>query len=281
MRRIFSSFVLIAAACTPAPTPTTPASGPVRLEQAWILQGLASPESVIASAETGVLYVSNVGGEGDVKDGNGFIARVSRDGQILQREWATGLNAPKGMALYNGVLFVSDIDQLVEIDVATGAVRARYPGGRFLNDVAVLADGTVIAADSDGARIYALRNGALEEWVASTLLDSVNGLLSEGDRVVVTTMRGRMLAIDVASKAITELANGIAEGNGVAPMGGGAYLVTEWPGRIFQVSRDGAVTTLVDTREQDIFQNDILFLDGVLYVPNWQPGTLTSYRVSR
>ena len=282
MRKHVVIFALACVACVACAPTTAPApQGPVRLEQAWVVTGLASPESVIASNDPDVLYISNVGGEGEVKDGNGFIARVSREGRVLQRDWATGLNAPKGMALHNGALYVSDIDQLVELNAATGAVRGRYPGGSFLNDVAVLRDGTVLAADSGGSRIYALRNGALEEWAAGPLLDSVNGLLPEGERVVVTTMSGRLLAIDVASKAITELSNGIAQGDGVARLDDGSYLATEWPGRIFQVSGEGAVATLLDTRGQNIFQNDILLMDGVLYVPNWQPGTLTAYRVSR
>ena len=34
----------------------------------WVLDGLAEPESVALAADGRTLYVSNVGGEGDVKD---------------------------------------------------------------------------------------------------------------------------------------------------------------------------------------------------------------------
>ena len=44
---------------------------------------------------------------------------------MLEREWATGLDAPKGMALANGQLYVADIDRLVEIDPATGKIVAQ------------------------------------------------------------------------------------------------------------------------------------------------------------
>src|SRR3712207_6954360 len=53
--------------------------------------------------------------------------------------WVTGPNAPKGMRAHKGVLWVSDIDQIISIDIATGKItrRLKVSGARFLNDVAI------------------------------------------------------------------------------------------------------------------------------------------------
>ena len=74
-------------------------ASPSALQRVWLVEGLASPESVALSADGRFLYVSNVNGEGEDHDGNGFIAKVSLDGRLLSRTWATGLDAPKGLAL--------------------------------------------------------------------------------------------------------------------------------------------------------------------------------------
>ena len=110
----------------------------------WETTGLKTPESALAVPAEGFAYVSNVAGKPTDKDGNGFISKVSlADGKIIALEWAKGLDAPKGLALAGGKLYTSDIDQLVEIDPASGKILAKYdaPGATFLNDVAADAQG--------------------------------------------------------------------------------------------------------------------------------------------
>ena len=105
----------------------------------WTIGGLAQPESVALSADGRTLYIANVGGDGEARDGNGYISRATTGGKLVEKMWVTGLDAPKGAAVAGGRLYVSDIDKLVDIDIAAGKVVARYsaPGATFLNDVAV------------------------------------------------------------------------------------------------------------------------------------------------
>jgi hypothetical protein len=259
-------------------------AAPPRLEPAWRTEGLANPES-IAADPSGGFFVSNVAGEADARDGIGFVSRLAADGALLQREWVAGLDAPKGLLLRDGKLFVSDIDRLVVIDVATGEVEARHavPGARFLNDVAAGRDGAVLVSDSGGARIHALVGGAVVEWLAHDALRSVNGLLPEPDRLVVSTMQGRLLAVDWDSKAVTVLAEGLGNADGVVRLDDGSYLVGEWPGRLFHVvpaaGAAASVATLLDSREQKHYLNDFLRQGELLLVPNWEPSTVTAYRL--
>jgi glucose/arabinose dehydrogenase len=268
------------AGCAREGPPAAPA--PVRLEQVWRVGGLANPESAALSADGAFLYVTNVNGEGEAKDGNGFIARVSTDGRLLQREFTRGLDGPKGIAVGGDALYVADVDQLVVVDAATGEVRRRVPveGAQFLNDLALAPGGRVLIADSATARIYSVQGvGAPEVWLEHRLLDSVNGLLPEPDRLVVTTMAGRLLAVDYQSRAITVLAEGLGDADGVAALGDGRYLVSEWPGRMHVVARDGAHTTIMDTHAEPRFLNDFLLVGDTLYQPHWEPGEMSAYRV--
>jgi hypothetical protein len=70
-------------------------------QQVWQAEGLDGPESAVLDSEEGVLYVSNVNGEANAADGNGYVAKLSVNGEILDKEWVTGLNAPKGLALHD------------------------------------------------------------------------------------------------------------------------------------------------------------------------------------
>lgn len=253
----------------------------VRLEPLWTLGGLEDPESVALSADGQTLFVANVAGEGDEADGRGFISRISRDGKMLQKDWVSGLDAPKGGIVAGDRLYVSDITRLVEIDIRRGAVAARYPapGAKFLNDVAVAPDGTVLVADSGGAKIYALKAGAMTVWAADPLLDSVNGLLPEPDRLVISTMAGKLLAMDWKSHAVSVLAVGIGQGDGVSRLDDGRYLVSEWPGRLFEVGPKGELATLIDSRKAGTYINDFIRVGDELIVPNWKPGQVTAYRI--
>jgi sugar lactone lactonase YvrE len=271
----------VAAALAAACSPSTPPE-PVALELSWRATGLANPESAALSGDRSFLYVTNVNGEGDARDGNGFISRISTSGDVLQREFATGLNGPKGVMLGGDSLYVADIDELAVVDAATGAVRRRVPidGAGFLNDLTFARDGSVLIADSAGGRIYAVRADEPEIWLEHEYLQSVNGLLSEPDRLVVTTMAGRLLAVDYDTRAITILAEGLGDADGVAPLGDGRYLVSAWPGELFVVAEDGSRTLLLDTRAENRFLNDFLLVDGVLYQPHWEPSEFSAYRLS-
>src|ERR687883_2057839 len=72
---------------------------------------LKNPESVAYSPKQNVLFVSNVNGKPDQKDQNGFVSKVSpSNGSVIELNWVTGLNAPKGIAFSNNnsKLYVSD-----------------------------------------------------------------------------------------------------------------------------------------------------------------------------
>ena len=81
---------------------------------------------VVQDPATGAIYVSNIAGAIMQKDGNGFISKLKPDGTFIAREWVKGLNAPTGLALHDRTLYVADVDELVEINIASGEIANRY-----------------------------------------------------------------------------------------------------------------------------------------------------------
>jgi sugar lactone lactonase YvrE len=148
------------------------ANAPVTLQEAWASDNtLRTPESVLFDRERNVLYVSNMNESNrEQKDGDGFISRLSPDGEVEQLYWVSGLNDPKGMALHNNVLYVADLDEIVAIATQTGSVlsRSKAEKAQNLNDVTADGEGNVYASDSQRGRIYLLRNGRVTNWLDDT-----------------------------------------------------------------------------------------------------------------
>ncbi|MDX1291324.1 MAG: hypothetical protein R3265_00825 [Hyphomonas sp.] len=274
---IFS--ISLVAACSSGPVdPVDEALAVARIEQAWIAGGFESPEGV-APAPDGGYFISNVVGEGSDKDGNGYISHLAADGSITTRNWAAKLDAPKGMAVLDGALYAADIDRVVMVDVENGERLGAVgiEGAKFLND-ATDWNGAIYVSDSGDAAIYRISGGAAELWLQDERLAGVNGLLGDGDRMLVSTMTTGSLFSVTTEGDLTEIASGMEDADGIGLVPGGGYLVSSWPGQIHYVGEDGAVTTLVDG---DILQNDLTVIGGTVIVPNWAQNTVTTWTVSR
>lgn len=272
-------FILLISACLSA---MAQQSIP-ELTLVWTLEGLESPESVLLSQDNSFLYVSNVNGGGGDKDGNGYIARVSLTGELLECDWVDGLNAPKGLGLKDGKLYVSDIDQVVIIDTATESIEKRIEvsGADFLNDITVNTDGTVLISDSGNSTIYKLNdNKQAEVLMTDDSFSGINGLLPHDGQLLITTMdKGELLSLDVATQNINVIAGSMKNADGITPVTGGGYIVSSWPGQLFYVSDDGESTELLNTTEDKKYMNDFMLLGDILLIPNWQPGSLSAYQL--
>src|SRR5262245_1555518 len=70
-----------------------------------ITQGIDTPESAYVDAASGFLFISNIEGQPNEKDGKGHIVKATTDGKVVSSAWVAGLNAPKGLRSYNGTLW--------------------------------------------------------------------------------------------------------------------------------------------------------------------------------
>src|SRR5690349_15349275 len=79
-----------------------------KLEKLWETDSIvAVPESVLPDPKAGILYISLIDGGPWDADGKGGVARMKDDGTGYDSTWATGLNAPKGMGIYQAHLYVA------------------------------------------------------------------------------------------------------------------------------------------------------------------------------
>jgi len=258
--------------------------------------GFQAPESAYWDAASRTWYVSNVAGSETEKDGKGWISSLHADGRSDRPGWVSGLNAPKGIRSRGKTLYVSDIDELVAIDIPNRKIvsRIKAPGAKFLNDVAVGPKGEVYVSDTLKNAIYRCTT-TCDVWVEGANLEGPNGLLVEGGRLIVaafglvtdpatfaTRTPGRLLAVDLKTKVVTVLGNKKPIGNlDGLERDGEDYLVTDnMAGKLLRVSRSGAVTVL-----KDGFKNcaDIGYdaVSGVIAVPEMGSGTVQFFKLEK
>jgi hypothetical protein len=257
-----------------------PASTAGALELLWTASGFEQPEGA-ALAPDGSYFISNIGpGDSAALDGNGYISKLNTDGTVAAAKFAEGMHAPAGLAVHEGVLYAADRDGVAMFDAATGESKGKVlmEGVGFLNDMTVW-KGDVLVSDSGTATIHKITPEGASVFATNAAWEGINGILGDGDRLLITTMtKGDLIAMQGPGSE-TVIATGMKDADGVGLVPGGGYLVSSWPGEIHHVGEDGAVTLLVDTKTDKILQNDLNVYGDIVIVPNWEPGTVTAWKI--
>jgi len=148
-----------------------------------VVTGFHSPESVATDGT--YYYVSNVGRElmPSEKDQDGFISRLDGEGNVLDLKWIENLDAPKGMAILNEMIYTADVDKLRGFEIATQKKVMeldfnRY-GTSFLNDLTIVDDVTLLVSATDIGYVFKVDlrgKGAYEILEIYGDMTGVNGL---------------------------------------------------------------------------------------------------------
>jgi len=229
----------LAATTTPVATSATPpaeAEAPSGPKAAVRFTGaFATPESVIYDEAGDRYLVSNINGKPADVDGNGYISVLSPDGQVTNPKWIAGgvkkakLDAPKGMAIVQGILYVADITAVRKFDVKDGTPKGdiAIEGTTFLNDVSASADGKIYVSDSGmkmGASglepsgtdaVYVIEKGKARPIAKFKDLAGPNGLLATETGVLVASFAtSELYRLDAEGKRkdITPLPEGQLDG---------------------------------------------------------------------
>lgn len=248
---------------------------------------LTTCESVLYNPVANVLYVANIQGDPTAKDGKGFISKLTPEGKIETLEWVSGLNAPKGMGIIGNKLFVTDITDIVEIDIEKGKVTKKYPvkGSVFLNDITTdTTTGSVYFTDMKKSKIQVLasKTGKITDFIAADSLGSPNGLyfLDANTLMLATNGDSKFKKIDLTTKQISVVTEGIDAGDGIEKVGENAYLVSSWTGEVFYIN-NGEKLKLLDTQAEKINAADIGYIPAqkTLLVPTFFKNKVVAYQL--
>lgn len=216
-----------------------------------LTEGFQTPESVLYVADADLYLVSNINGVPLGADDNGYISKIDPEtGKVTEAKWIDGakdnikLDAPKGMAIASGVLYVADINTVRKFDAKTGEPKGdiKIEGATFLNDMAVAADGGVYVTDSGldekfgptktDAIYHIGEDGKVKPLIKDPSLANPNGIIA-GENMsvwVVTFGSGEIYQVDNKGKKAAGQKLPKGQLDGIVALDGGEYLVSSWEG---------------------------------------------------
>lgn len=289
MKRIFSLllFAAVLSSCSgetetqeTTDTNATAAATEPSLTKAWETDTvMITAESTLYDEDNNIIYVSNIDGDASEKDGEGFISIMRPDGSISELNWVTGLNAPKGMAIMDGKLYVTDIDELVEINIADSTIANRYPvqGATFLNDAAT--DGEqVYITDSGTGKVHVLENGSMNTVAEG--MEGINGI-AFNDAGEMYVLDGQGLRKYNMQNKTAETVNGtVTGGDGLVIIDDSTYIASRWQGEIYLI-RNGNEQLLLDTKGEESNTADIDYIEDeqLVLVPTFLKNRVAAYKL--
>jgi DNA-binding beta-propeller fold protein YncE len=193
------------------------------------------PEGIAHDPVTGTFFVSStyrrkilaVTRDGAVRDfttegQDGLLGVVGMHVDAKRRRlWAAASDAGEHMPIKGGTPGGRGVGGLYSYDLATGKLDRKLilderPGAQhFLNDLAIAAGGDVYVTDSMAGTVYVLRVGgdALAPLAPAGALPFANGIVLSGDeRTLFVSTRDGLVSFDVASRRVTPLGAGRADG---------------------------------------------------------------------
>jgi sugar lactone lactonase YvrE len=281
-----------AASAAPAePAPPPPPTPAVKYT------GFATPESVLYDADADRYLVSNINGKPNESDNNGFISVLAPDGGVTTLKWIEGgkgktkLDAPKGMAIAKGVLYVADITVVRMFDAKTGAPKGqvKIDKSTFLNDVGADANGKIYVSDTGvkpGEKgfeptgtdaVYVIEKGKAKPLAKSTDLGGPNGVLPTDKGVVVVTFgSGEVYRLD--DKGQKQDASKPPKGmlDGVVALGD-SLVVSSWEGQALYKGKLGGTYEQVLGGQNSPADIGYDTKRGRVLVPHFLDGTVETY----
>ncbi|MEZ0232986.1 MAG: SMP-30/gluconolactonase/LRE family protein [Methylophilaceae bacterium] len=248
------------------------------------ITGFKTPESVITGKD-GRVYVSEIGEFN--KDGDGQISVIDADGKVSV--FASGMDDPKGLAFIGKDLYVADKVRILKITpdgkwTVLAAKEAFPETPQFLNDLVADKKGNLYVSDSGdmttGGAIYKVDSAGKVKLITSTKQDdriqAPNGLLLEGkDHLLeVDFATGELYRVNIASGALTKIAEGFGGGDGLVRAKDGQLYISDFKGgKVYKADWQGHVELIKEGYQQSA--DIVLSADGKsLIVPEMKTGTV-------
>jgi len=246
-----------------------------RIEQAytqellWTLDsGLVHPESIIWDEEQACYFVSNIGNNESDSTPDGFISKLNENGEIITLKFTNNIQSPKGLCIANKRLYVSALDELLEIDVHNGAILNRYTNAdvQFLNDVTHDDTGNVYVSGMRENAIYKLStSGVFETWFKSDSLEHPNGVFWNKETLFIGGWGNMdaqndikdtisyLFSLNPSTKILTKVSpNRIGKVDGIQETNQGVMISSWKAGEIFTLEPNAKLIIKTETSVGDI-----------------------------
>jgi len=278
--------VLLAGGCT-AP------GGGWRAEKLAVVKGIRIPESLALDRAGGCVLVSNCEGDPDKSwedDGDGFISRMTPEGKMLDKYWIRSkpgavLNDPKGLAIFNGFLYICDNKRLVRVplDRSRGPEEIKLDTTDIFCDPLAWGEHLYVGYGGPEKVIFKFKRSGEVSMIKGVA--SINGLAHDDKRLYcVTWATHEIYEIDPTGKD-EPVAFGLAEKfvnlDGIDVLADGTFVISDLKAnRLYTVAPDRKTVKVlveIDTPADIIVDHQ----RSLLYVPSYTKQMVTIYRLKK
>jgi len=243
----------------------------------WEATSFSMPESVLVIPGHNWLYVSNVNGE----ENDGYISKISRDGEIIEMKWVDGIHTPTGMGYHDGRIYVADQTQVHVISVNTGDIlRTLSSEAKTLNDISLTPDGRVFVSDLSTGSIYTVQGDQVIPWFQPANIATLNGLLVQDNTLYAGSVGtvlsrnlepkqyGSLYKINLSTKSFKMLpsAEKIGPIDGVVKFHDGIVISDPFNGKLYYLTEKDRIL-VKDNIEGGIADIGIDSETGMIYAP--------------
>jgi len=262
-----------------------------RIEKIAVVDGIKIPESLAIDHANGCVYVSNC--EGDPAkswedDGDGFISRMTPEGKMLDKYWIKSkpgaiLNDPKGLAIFNGYLYICDNKRLVRapLDRSSGPEEVKLNTTEIFCDPLAWGGSLYVGYGGPEKIIFKIAKDGSLALIKG--VESINGLAGDDKQLYcVTWATHEIHQIDPEGKTEPKafgLADKFVNLDGIDILSDGTFVISDFKAnRLYTVSPDRkTVTPLVDVdTPADIIVDH---KRNLLYVPSYKSQKITIYKL--
>lgn len=262
-----------------------------------VKQHQVNPESILK--HKGFIYVSNQGQKNTKKDG--YISKLDTKGNFVSEKWTKNLDDPKGLAIYKGNLYVTDITKVYAFNIESGSMikKIDITGAQFLNDITIAGNGTIYISDTLQRVIYIVdaKTNKSDIFISkitekgSNKTEAPNGLFIKGTKLYVASWSkgsktgweydavGSFFYIDIKDKSVHFIAKELGRLDGVEECAEGKWLLSaKKENKVFRIDEKGKVETILDNTV-DVADIGYDKNTNMLFLPLMASGELQAYRL--
>jgi hypothetical protein len=257
--------------------------------------GFKHPESVCVVDEEHV-YIADIGKEmrPSELDSDGVLYKAPLknlgDKKKINRNFK--LNAPKGIAHDKTSLYITDIDRVVVVDIATGEKTDEIPFSDktvFLNDVAMLDENTLLVTATNQHDMYAVTIKSKEVFNLSKKdMEGANGICIGEGKVYVCgfanrqNKKGHIYEYNLETNSVGIVVDQVGHLDGIK-LHEGKLIVTDWGGdfnhgKIWMVDPADKRATVISDHEDLKSPSDFDIYNNLLVVPCIDEGQLLLFK---
>ncbi len=227
------------------------------------------------------MFVSNIVSSSKGSDSSGFVCRTNLYGDVVGALDTPELTSPKGMAEKNGVLYIADIDRLIEYDIDLDSTMRiiKIKGAKSLCDVEADRLGNVYISDTQNGCIYKLKGDTAVLFTRDTLCQGIMGLCSY-DHYLYAGADDRIIRIDEYGHVRT-LAHTTYPVYGIRADGDGNFITTDFDGTIYATNLYKTQTIISKRNGMNAAMIGYMPEQRRLVVPTYNDNSVELYEIGK